>query len=171
MKTFYSGTESVGATAPPAIIPGISDREPRSLLARIAIYDALTAAPRVEDLHGSDARAFIEALSTRTYQVSHEAGGAIPYTVIREVVENLIHARFQEVVVTVMNSGNTVRFSDQGPGISDKERAFIPGFSTATDDMKRVIKGVGSGLPVVKECLMFSGGTVSVEDNLGTGTV
>ena len=171
MKAFYSGVEPIGTPVPPAAIPQAFNTEPRALLARIAIYDALTAAPRVEDLHGTDARSFIEALSTRTYQVSHDAGGSIPYTVIREVVENLIHARFQEVVVTVMNSGNTVRFSDQGPGISDKERAFIPGFSTATDDMKRVIKGVGSGLPVVKECLMFSGGTVSVEDNLGTGTV
>ena len=52
-----------------------------------------------------------------------------------------------------------------------KERAFLPGFSTATDDMRRYIKGVGSGLPIVKECMSFSGGTVTVEDNLDRGTV
>lgn len=145
--------------------------ESRTTVARIAVYDSLTAAPRVEDLMATDPRMFIESLSTRAYQLSHEAGGAVPYTVIREVVENLIHARFREVVVTILNGGRTVRFSDQGPGIIDKERAFIPGFSTATDEMKHVIKGVGSGLPVVKECLTFSGGTVTVEDNLGSGTV
>ncbi|MDP2299490.1 MAG: ATP-binding protein, partial [Actinomycetota bacterium] len=32
-------------------------------------------------------------------------------------------------------------------------------------------KGVGSGLPVARECLGFSGGTIEVEDNLGSGTV
>ncbi len=37
--------------------------------------------------------------------------------------------------------------------------------------MKQVIKGVGSGLPVARECLTFSEGTIEVDDNLGTGTV
>lgn len=139
--------------------------------ARIAVYDGLTAPPRVEDVHGLDERGLIEALSSRTYQLSHEAGGALPYTVIREVVENLIHAQFSEVVVSICDRGDTVRFSDQGPGVFDKERAFIPGFSTATEEMKRVIKGVGSGLPVARECLGFTGGTITLEDNLGKGTV
>ena len=37
--------------------------------------------------------------------------------------------------------------------------------------MKMVIKGVGSGLPVARECLTFSGGTIEIDDNLGRGTV
>lgn len=139
--------------------------------ARIAVYDGLTAPPRVEDVQGPDERGLIEALASRTYQLSHEAGGVLPYTVIREVVENLIHAKFSEVVVSICDRGDTVRFSDQGPGVADKERVFIPGFSTATEEMKRVIKGVGSGLPVARECLGFTGGTISLEDNLGKGTV
>ncbi len=73
--------------------------------------------------------------------------------------------------MTVLDDGNTVRFADQGPGITDKDRVFLPGFSTATEEMKCVIKGVGSGLPVARECLTFSGGTIVVEDNLGRGTV
>lgn len=170
MKAFYA-TPGTGQLTEPAVIAPVDVVVPSSMLARIATYDSLTAAPRVEDLVATDARAFIESLSTRVYQVSHDAGGEIPYTVIREVVENLIHAAFKEVIVTILDGGRTVRFSDQGPGILDKERAFLPGFSTASDDMKCVIKGVGSGLPVVRECLMFSGGTVSVEDNLGAGTV
>ncbi len=91
--------------------------------------------------------------------------------VIREVVENLIHAHFTEVVVTILDGGDTIRFADQGPGILDKDRVFTPGFSTATQDMKSVIKGVGSGLPVARECLTFSGGTITIEDNLGKGCV
>ncbi|MDY0340265.1 MAG: ATP-binding protein [Coriobacteriia bacterium] len=91
--------------------------------------------------------------------------------VIREIVENFIHAGFDEVVVSILDGGNTLRFADQGPGIQEKDRAFLPGFTTATDTMKRVIKGVGSGLPVARECLTFSEGTIEVDDNLGTGTV
>ena len=139
--------------------------------ALIAVYDGLTAPPRVERVRADSPRSLIDALSTRTYQVSHEAGGSLPYTVIREVVENFIHAGFDEVVVSVLDDGRTLRFADQGPGIRDKERAFLPGFTTATEEMKDVIRGVGSGLPVAKECLTFSGGTIEIEDNLTSGTV
>jgi len=138
---------------------------------RIAVYDTLTAPPRVEEVFGDDPRGLIEALASRTYQLSHEAGGSLPYVVIREIVENLIHAHFDEVVVSILDDGNTIRFADQGPGIGDKNRAFEPGFSTATEDMKTVIKGVGSGLPVARECLTFAGGTICIDDNLGRGTV
>ncbi|MHB1135864.1 MAG: ATP-binding protein [Coriobacteriia bacterium] len=135
------------------------------------MYDNLTSSPRVERITRDSARDLIEELATRTYQISHEAGGKVPYMVIREIVENFIHAGFDEVVVSVLDGGNTLRFADQGPGIQDKERAFLPGFTTATDTMKHVIKGVGSGLPVARECLTFSEGTIEVDDNLGTGTV
>jgi len=138
---------------------------------RIAVYDSLTAPPRVEEVLGENPRALIETLASRTYQLSHEAGGNLPYVVIREIVENLMHAHFDEVVVSVLDGGTMIRFADQGPGINDKDRAFQPGFSTATEDMKRVIKGVGSGLPVARECLTFAGGTILIEDNLERGTV
>lgn len=140
-------------------------------IGRIATYDALSAPPRVEDVSATTAADFIEAVSSRTYEIARQQGGNIPYVVIREVVENLIHARFREVVVTILDDGMKIRFSDNGPGIADKERSFHPGFTTATQEMKSVIKGVGSGLPLVKECLSFAGGAVTIEDNLGSGTV
>jgi hypothetical protein len=139
--------------------------------ARIAVYDSLAVSPRVEHLDAADVAEGIEQLASRTYNLARERGGAIPYTIIREVAENLIHAGFSEVIVTILDEGNTVRFSDQGPGIADKERVFLPGFSTATTKMKRYIKGVGSGLPIVRECLTFAGGTIEIDDNLGRGTV
>lgn len=139
--------------------------------ARIAVYDSLTAAPRVESVAVDDTSSFIDALAARVFGLAKESGGCVPFTVVRELTENYIHAGFEEAVVTVLDGGNTIRFSDQGPGIPDKERVFSPGFSTASKDMKRVIKGVGSGLPIAKECLQFSGGSISVEDNLGRGTV
>lgn len=174
MKSFFeSGGEFAAEPAEP-LVPspvmaalGATERP----LGRIAVYDSLVAAPRVEDVAASDPGGFIEELAARVYQVARDQGGRIPYTLIREIVENFIHARFTEVVVTVLDNGNTVRFSDQGPGIGDKDRAFLPGFSTATSEMKRVIRGVGSGLPIVKECLSFSDGTIEVDDNIGRGTV
>jgi hypothetical protein len=139
--------------------------------ARIAVYDGLIAAPRVEELLADDLGAAIEQLASRTYNLAHERGGSIPYVIIREVSENLIHAGFREVVVTILEDGSLIRFADQGPGISDKEKVFLPGFSTATAEMKRIIRGVGSGLPIVRETLAFAGGTIEIDDNLGTGTV
>ena len=37
--------------------------------------------------------------------------------------------------------------------------------------MKNYIRGVGSGLPIVREYLESSHGTITIEDNLGTGAV
>jgi hypothetical protein len=86
-------------------------------------------------------------------------------------MENLIHAYFRNATITVLDEGNTIRVTDQGPGIGDKDRALRPGFSTATAAMREVIRGVGSGLPVAKEQMQFVGGTLTLEDNLDHGTV
>ena len=37
--------------------------------------------------------------------------------------------------------------------------------------MKDVIRGVGSGLPIVRDFLSVTGGSLSIEDNLGGGSV
>lgn len=172
MKSFYDQRGPVTRVIPPDERPhSTADSVSFGTTALVAVYDALTAPPRVERVSGDSARDLIENLTTRAYQVSHEAGGQIPYTVIREIVENFIHAGFDEVVVSVLDGGQTLRFADQGPGIPDKTRVFLPGFTTASSDMKHVIKGVGSGLPVARECLTFSGGTIEIDDNLGAGTV
>ncbi len=141
------------------------------LRARVAIYDSPMAAPRIEDVFGEDPSNLIHALSQRVYDLAHSLGGTAPYTVLREVVENLIHAEFREIVVSVMDGGKTLRFADQGPGIGDKDRAMKPGYTTATVYMKDFIRGVGSGLPIVHEFLAREGGSVVLEDNLGRGTV
>jgi hypothetical protein len=139
--------------------------------ARVAVYDDPTAAPQVYDVDPRPIEEFIRDLSARIYELCAERGSSIPHTAIREVVENLIHANFAEPVVSILEEGSTIRFADQGPGIPDKERALLPGFTTAHGDMKRYIRGVGSGLPIVREYLLHTGGSIAVEDNLGTGSV
>lgn len=138
---------------------------------RIAVYDTPTAPPRLVKLEAPSWPNLIERLATAAYRECQQKGLSFPYIVLREVVENLIHADFKEVVVSILADGQTVRISDQGPGIVNKEMAFEPGFTTATAKMKHFIRGVGSGLPVVKEVMTFSGGKVEIKDNLGPGTV
>lgn len=138
---------------------------------RLAIYDSPLVAPRVISLRGEEFHAFVGDLAARTYEYSRERGGRIPFVVIREIVENLIHAYFEGAVISILDDGNTIRISDQGPGIPDPARAMQPGFTTATAEMRVFIRGVGSGLPVAREQLAFLGGAISIDSNLSRGTV
>ncbi|HOT22914.1 MAG TPA: ATP-binding protein [Thermoleophilia bacterium] len=182
--------ESRAATRPPddnvaaarggsstAAVPAAVD-EPPPLTApqgpgapRIAVYDTLTSPPRIIAVEEKDLPALIASLAEKTYNSCREQGGQIPFTVIQELIENLLHASFCDVVVTVLDNGQTIRISDHGPGIEEKERAFLPGFTTATSAQRRFIRGVGSGLPIAREALQFLRGVLTVEDNLGGGAV
>ena len=138
---------------------------------RIALYDNMRSIPRVIDSEYENIADFINDTSQKTYNLSHEMGGKIPYTIIREIIENLIHAEFKEIAISIMSEGNHIMVSDQGPGIDDKEKAMLPGYTSATSTMKQYIRGVGSGLPIVKETITFSGGIIDISDNMRQGTV
>lgn len=139
--------------------------------ARIAVFDDPSAAPRVVVIEPCDIRSYLEQITATVTRLAQEQGGKIPFTVIREVVENLIHAYFIEPTVSILDGGNTIRFSDQGPGIHDKKRALEFGTTSATTEMKRYIRGVGSGLPYAQQWLEDKGGSLTVEDNILKGTV
>jgi hypothetical protein len=139
--------------------------------ARIAVYDDVAAAPRVIIIDPCDVRNYLEEITQEVTRLSHEQGGTLPFMVIREVVENLIHAYFIEPTVSILPGGNTIRFSDQGPGIKDKHRALEYGTTSATEEMKRYIRGVGSGLPYVQQYLLDKGGSLLIEDNIERGTI
>lgn len=139
--------------------------------ARVAIYDDVKMPPRIIEVAPAPTQEFIESLAACINEHRSALGGSIPYSAIREVAENFIHAQFSEMVVSIYDGGNTIRFSDQGPGIEDKTHALLPGFTSANNSMKEYIRGVGSGFPQVKDYLDYSGGKISIEDNLGTGAV
>jgi hypothetical protein len=103
--------------------------------------------------------------------LAQDQGGRLPLEVFRELVGNLVHASFADVIVTILDGGNTVRISDRGPGIPDKTAAVRPGFTSADADARRIIRGVGSGFSLISETLAKLGGTLEIEDNLGRGTV
>lgn len=142
-----------------------------SCAARIAIYDDMLSTPRVVNVEPQEVRSYLEELTNTVYREMKAQGGGISLMVIREIVENLIHAHFTEPIISILDGGNTLRFADQGPGIKDKDRAFDFGFTSATRSMKRYIRGTGAGFPVVQEYLENSGGIISIEDNMGQGTV
>lgn len=139
--------------------------------ARIAVYDDMLSTPRVIVIDPQDVRTYLEETTNTVYQCMKEQGGHISLMVIREIVENYIHAHFAEPIISILDGGDTIRFADQGPGIDDKERAFDFGVTSANSKMKRYIRGTGAGFPMVQEYLENAGGAVSIEDNMGNGTV
>ena len=139
--------------------------------ARIAVYDDLLSSPRVLVVEPCEVSEYLNKISTASYDFAHQQGSTIPYTVIRELVENFIHAYFIEPTVSILDNGSTIRFTDQGPGISDIEQAKKPGVTSANFKMKRYIRGVGSGLPTVNEYLSTQGGSLQIENNIHSGCV
>lgn len=139
--------------------------------ARVAIYDDMKSAPRILTIEPTTTTEFIQNLAVAVYTEAKNLGGGISYTNILEVTENFIHAQFSEMVVSILDDGNTIKFADQGPGIPDKEKVKLPGFSSATEEMKRYIRGVGSGLPLVSDYIDGHGGYITIEDNVRAGAV
>jgi len=140
-------------------------------LARIAVYDDLLSSPRIVDIQPAPLLRFIETIATETYERARVLGGRIPYTAIREIAENFIHADFRECTVSILDGGNTIRFSDHGPGIEKKLLVLQPGVTSASETMRRYIKGVGSGFPIVREYLEINQGSLRIDDNAVEGTV
>jgi len=143
---------------------------------RIAVYRDPYSPPEVVTIEARSPKAdalpdLIETVAARAHELAQQQGGRLPLGVFRELVANLVHASFADVIITVLDGGNTVRVSDRGPGIPDKQAALRPGFTSADASARHFIRGVGSGFSVVTELLTSLGGTLEIDDNLGTGTV
>lgn len=137
---------------------------------KIAVYPK-SGEPEVSEVSAASPRAASEKFSRLIMDKVRDSGGRVPEEALRELMENLVHAEFRGVVVSVLEDGNVVRISDKGPGIEHKERAFEFGFSGATPEAVREIRGVGAGLGIARAAAEKAGGTVEVEDNIGGGTV
>lgn len=137
---------------------------------RVAVYPN-TGEPEVTEVSAASPRSASSKFSGLVMEKVKAAGGRVPEEALRELVENLIHAAFRGVVISVLEGGNVVRISDKGPGIENKTRAFEFGFSGATPEALREIRGVGAGLGLARAAAGKVGGTVTLEDNIGGGTV
>lgn len=141
------------------------------LSARLAIYRDGEPVPKVEEVQGSGPGELIHRLCTAVEAVIREQGSDLPQPAVKALIENLVHARFQSPTVSLLDRARTVRVADRGPGISDKQLALLPGYSTAGEPERTVIAGVGSGLAVAAGQAEAGGGRLEISDNLGGGTV
>lgn len=147
---------------------GRADEAPISV--RIAAYPQ-SGEPEITELEAATPRAATTKLTRMVMSAVREMGGRVPEEAVRELVENLIHAHYRGVVVSILEGGDVVRVSDKGPGVPDKERAVEFGFSGASAEALREIRGVGAGLGIARRAAESAGGTVTLEDNIGGGTV
>jgi anti-sigma regulatory factor (Ser/Thr protein kinase) len=134
--------------------------------ARVAVYLEPSEPPAVSEISGDDPGTLIERLFELVARWAR-----LPIIAIREIIENLVHADFQDALVSVLFGGHVVRVSDAGPGIHEPELAVQPGFTTATAYERTIIRGVGSGLPLAASVMDAEGGTIEFARNLGGGTV
>ena len=162
-ETFYSFVEGNGQNEANTAKP--------TTPARIAVYDDMSMVPRVVTVEPSDIRTYLDEITQTVYTLASQQCDEWSFMLIRELVENFIHAAFIEPSISILDKGKTIVFSDQGPGIMNKAASLKPGWSSATSGMKRYIRGVGSGLPIVEEQMRIKNGTISIEDNIGHGTI
>ena len=139
--------------------------------ARIAVYDSMAMTPRVVTIEPTDISTYLEEITQTVYNLVIEQGASWPFMLIREIVENFIHASFRELTISIFDRGKTLTFCDGGPGIANKKDVMRPGFSSATKAMKKYIRGVGAGLPIVAEQMNLMNGVIRIEDNIDHGTV
>src|ERR671913_865098 len=137
---------------------------------RIAVYTG-GGTPEITEVSASDPGSATRKFTRFVSEKVREARGRVPEESIREVVENLIHADYRGVVISVLDNGNVVRVSDKGPGVENKSRAMEFGFSGAAPGALGEIRGVGAGLGIARAAAEKDGGKVTIEDNIGGGTV
>ena len=148
--------------------PGETDQA--DIGVRIAVYTG-GGTPEITEVSASDPGSATRKFTRFVSEKVREAGGRVPEESIREVVENLIHAGYRGVVISVLDDGNVVRVSDKGPGVENKSRAMEFGFSGAAPGALGEIRGVGAGLGIARAAAEKAGGTLTIEDNIGGGTV
>jgi len=144
--------------------------ERADIVVRVAVYPE-DGEPEVTEISAANPRSATAKFTGFVMEKVRQGGGKVPEGAVREVIENLVHAGYRGVVISVLEGGDKVRVSDRGPGIADKRRALEFGFSGATPEALREIRGVGAGLGIARAAAEKAGGTVTVEDNLGGGTV
>ncbi len=71
-----------------------------------------------------------------------------------------------ELIAKIESGSITIEAKDEGPGIADMQRAFTPGYSTASEWVRELGFGAGMGLCNIKKCA----DEIDVESVVGKGT-
>lgn len=78
----------------------------------------------------------------------------------------VMYAQYGTILFTLTPVKLVLQIEDVGPGIEDIKRAMVPGFSTATDEMREMGFGAGMGLPNIKE----NADELNIDTEKGKGT-
>ncbi len=106
--------EHITGVADGADSEGGASSEMAGFATRISIYDDMFSTPRVIVIDPAPVRTYLEEITNTVYRCMKEQGGTLSLMVIRELVENFIHAHFVEPIISILDGGNTIRFADQG---------------------------------------------------------
>ncbi|WP_287155035.1 ATP-binding protein [Candidatus Solincola tengchongensis] len=135
---------------------------------RVAIPDG--EGFKIHEISSTDFRSFSDKVVdvvVSALEVSHPQP---PETAVRELIDNLVHAVPCAASVVVDPSLNRFYVSDTGPGISRLDLALEPGYSTATEAQRSVIRGVGLGFYLAEKEIADLGGNLQVFSQPGGGT-
>src|SRR5919112_6345164 len=173
MSPGYSATMRGALNSPVGMMharrtPGETDQA--GIGVRMAVYPG-GGAPEITEVSAANPGSATQKFTRFVSEKVREVGGKVPEEAIREVLENLVHAGYRGVVVSILDDGNVVRVSDKGPGVQNKSRAMEFGFSGATPEALAEIRGVGAGLGIARAAAEKAGGRIAIEDNIGGGTV
>ena len=145
-------------------------KETAGIGVRVAVYPE-DGGPEITEVSAANPQSATSKFSRFVMDTVEGLGGQVPEAAVREILENLVHAGYEGVIISIFENGNGVRVSDKGPGIEDKSRAMEFGFSGATPEVARQIRGVGAGLGIARAAATKVGGNLTIEDNIGGGTV
>ena len=88
-------------------------------------------------------------------------------TVLLEAEKNIkLHAESGEIEVNVQKNKFKARIKDKGPGIENIGLAFQDGYTTASNDAKKMGYGLGRGLTVIQE----NADDLNIASEIGVGT-
>lgn len=94
----------------------------------------------------------------------------LPETALRELIDNFVHAIPCSASVVVDPSLERIHISDTGPGICCLDLALEPGYSTATERQRTLIRGVGLGFYLAEQDVREMGGELHITSEPGRGT-
>ena len=138
---------------------------------RIAVYPR-SGEPEVTEVAAANPGSATAKFTRLVMDEVRAAGGKVPEESVREVVENLVHADYRGVVISVLDGGNVVRVSDKGPGVQHKRPGDGVRLLRAPRRRRCARSGASArGLASPGAEAEKVGGTVTIEDNIGGGTV
>ena len=94
---------------------GATERSQSAYTTRISVYDDMLSTPRVIVVEQADVRTYLEDVTNTVHRTMKEQGGHLSLMIIRELVENFIHAQFSEPVISILDTATRFALRIRAP--------------------------------------------------------